>query len=67
MDATKAPQGSPESRRRIARALLMAEPAPLEAGEITDTGYVNQRAVIARRSDLVEDMYAEEDANVLRF
>ncbi|MCK0506174.1 feruloyl-CoA synthase [Aromatoleum anaerobium] len=40
------------------RALLMAEPPSVEAGEITDKGYINQRAVLTRRSDLVESLYA---------
>jgi feruloyl-CoA synthase len=33
------------------RALLLAEPASVDHGEITDKGYINQRAVIARRAD----------------
>ena len=44
--------------RRIARALLMAEPPSLQAGEITDKGYVNQRAVLERRAGLVELLYS---------
>jgi len=40
------------------RALLMAEPPSVEAGEITDKGYINQRAVLTRRRDLVESLYA---------
>ena len=32
------------------RALLLAEPPSLDAGEITDKGYLNQRAVLARRA-----------------
>ena len=32
------------------RALLLAEPASVDHGEITDKGYINQRAVIARRT-----------------
>ena len=35
------------------RALLMAEPASVDAGEITDKGYINQSAVLARRAPLV--------------
>jgi len=31
----------------------MAEPPSLDAGEITDKGYINQRAVLARRANLV--------------
>ncbi len=40
------------------RALLMAEPAAIDANEITDKGYINQRAVLARRAALVEALYA---------
>ena len=41
------------------RAMLMAEPPSVEAGEITDKGYINQRAVLTRRTDLVAALYAE--------
>jgi feruloyl-CoA synthase len=34
----------------------------MDAGEITDKGYVNQRAVLDRRADLVDHLYAEETA-----
>ncbi len=54
------------SSRRIARALLMDEPPSVEAGEITDKGYVNQRAVIDRRGDLVERLYTADDPDVIR-
>jgi len=47
------------SARRIERLLLMDEPASMDAGEITDKGYVNQRAVLARRAELVARLYAE--------
>lgn len=40
------------------RALLMSEPPSVDAGEITDKGYTNQRAVLARRAALVEELYA---------
>ena len=43
--------------RRIARALLLAEPPSIQAGEVTDKGYVNQRAVLERRAGLVERLY----------
>jgi feruloyl-CoA synthase len=39
------------------RALLLSEPASIDAGEITDKGYINQRAVLARRAQLVETLY----------
>ena len=35
------------------RALLLAEPASVDGGEITDKAYINQRAVLARRADAV--------------
>jgi feruloyl-CoA synthase len=41
-----------------ARALLLAEPASIDANEITDKGYINQRAVLARRSAAVQTLYA---------
>jgi feruloyl-CoA synthase len=39
--------------------MLMAEPPQIDASEITDKGYVNQRAVLTRRATLVERLYAE--------
>lgn len=47
------------SSLHIARATLLTEPLSIEAGEITDKASVNQRAVLARRADLVADLYAE--------
>jgi len=47
------------SSNRIARALLLKEPPSLDAGEITDKGAINQRAVLAHRAALVETVYAE--------
>jgi feruloyl-CoA synthase len=41
------------------RILLMAEPPSTEAGEITDKGYINQRAVLTRRADLVVHLYSD--------
>lgn len=47
------------SSMRIARALLVAEPPTIDANEITDKGYVNQRAVLNNRTALVERLYAD--------
>jgi len=47
------------SAARVERLLVMAQPASLDAGEITDKGYVNQRKVLARRAALVEQLYAD--------
>ena len=49
---------NPASSRRVSRALLLDEPPSIDAGEITDKGYVNQRAVLVRRSALVERLHA---------
>ena len=49
---------NPGGSTRIARALLLAEPPQIDAGEITDKGYVNQRAMLARRAGDVERLYA---------
>ncbi|HJV69731.1 feruloyl-CoA synthase [Ideonella sp.] len=40
------------------RALVLAEPPSADAGEITDKGYINQRAVLARRSAEVIALYS---------
>ncbi|MBI3452747.1 MAG: feruloyl-CoA synthase [Rhodospirillales bacterium] len=48
----------PGNSTRIARALLMAEPPSIDANEITDKGYINQRAVLTRRAALVERLFA---------
>lgn len=51
--------GEQGSSRRIKRVLVMTEPPSIDAGEITDKGYVNQRLVISRRAALVQALYAE--------
>lgn len=35
------------------------EPSSIDAGEITDKGYLNQRCVLERRTDLVDRLFAE--------
>jgi feruloyl-CoA synthase len=47
------------SSNRIARAVILTEPPSLDAGEVTDKGSINQKAVLARRAALVEELYAE--------
>ncbi|MFC0284030.1 AMP-binding protein [Camelimonas abortus] len=49
---------NPGSSTRVARALLMAEPPSVDGNEITDKGYINQRATLERRAALVERLYA---------
>jgi len=43
------------------RLLVMTEPPSIDANEITDKGYINQRAVLERRALLVEKLYAGAD------
>jgi len=40
------------------RALITTDPPSIDANEITDKGYINQRAVLDRRAALVERLYA---------
>jgi feruloyl-CoA synthase len=55
-------RSQPGASTRIARVHLMAEPASIDANEITDKGYVNQRAVLERRADLVQRLFADPPA-----
>ncbi len=50
---------APGSSKRIARIVLLAEPPSLDAGEITDKGSLNQRAVLQRRAEAVAALYAQ--------
>jgi feruloyl-CoA synthase len=51
---------------RIRRAILLTEPLSLDVGEVTDKGSINQRAVLAHRAPLVEQLYADPPpANVI--
>ena len=45
------------SSGRIKRVILMTEPPSVDGHEITDKGYVNQRATMERRHDLVAKLY----------
>jgi len=47
------------SSRSIARAMLMVEPPSIDGNELTDKGYINQRAGLERRAALVNRLYAE--------
>ncbi len=56
------------SSMRIARAMLMVEPPSIDGNELTDKGYINQRAGLERRAALVEKLYADhpgEDVIIL--
>jgi feruloyl-CoA synthase len=57
LDSFRAAGGGTSSR--ITRAILAGEPPSLDAGEMTDKGSINQRAVLANRAALVEALYAD--------
>ncbi len=48
------------SSMRVARVLLLVEPPSIDGNELTDKGYINQRAGLERRADLVERLYADK-------
>jgi feruloyl-CoA synthase len=45
------------SSQRVGRALVLDAPPSVDAGEITDKGYINQRAVLTNRADKVAALY----------
>jgi len=48
------------SAGKVERVLLLADPPSLDAGEITDKGYINQRKVLDRRAPYVRRLYSED-------
>ncbi len=54
--------GATGSSNRIERLLLLDEPPSTDAGEMTDKGSINQRAVLARRGALVDGLYSDPPA-----
>ncbi len=58
---------NPASSTRIQRLLLMPEPAAIDANEITDKGYINQRAVLDNRAGDVARLYADNpDGDIIQ-
>ena len=53
------------SANRVARALVLLDPPSIDQGEITDTGSINQRAVLTHRASLVQALYDDADPAVL--
>ena len=52
-------QTSTGSANRIARLCLLADPPTIDRGEITDKGSINQRAVLAQRTDTVAALHED--------
>jgi feruloyl-CoA synthase len=42
------------------RLVLMPEPPSMDRGEMTDKGSINQRAVLANRAALLDELYAAD-------
>jgi feruloyl-CoA synthase len=55
-------QAAAGSSERVARVRILLEPLSLDAGEVTDKGSLNQRAIIERRAALVERLHQSEAA-----
>jgi feruloyl-CoA synthase len=53
------------SSTTVFRAALLDTPPSFEAAEITDKGSINQRAVLAHRSDLIDALYAAPGDDLL--
>jgi feruloyl-CoA synthase len=54
------------SASRIERLVLLEQPPSLDAGEITDKGYLNQRSCLNMRATDVRRLYvAEPDPGVI--
>ena len=49
------------SSMRVKRVVLMADPPSVDGHEITDKGYINQRATLERRKAVVDKLYAGGD------
>jgi feruloyl-CoA synthase len=49
----------PGTSTRFARALIELEPPSIDADEITDKGYINQRAMLSRRAHSIARLYGE--------
>jgi feruloyl-CoA synthase len=49
------------SSMKVKRVLLMDEPPSVDGNEITDKGYINQRAALDRRKAMVEKLYTGGD------
>jgi feruloyl-CoA synthase len=56
----------PGSSERIARVMLLSDAPSIDANEITDKGYINQRLALERRAADVARLYAASpDADVI--
>ncbi|OCX67346.1 feruloyl-CoA synthetase [Thioclava sp. SK-1] len=59
-------RASSGSARRIARAIVLAEPPSVKDAEVTDKGSLNTRKIITRRTALLERLYDNDDPALIR-
>ena len=52
------------SSMRVKRVILMAEPPSVDGHEITDKGYINQRAVLRHRAVELERLYQSNECSL---
>ena len=64
-DALKKLASETGSSTHPTRLMAVSEPPSIDANEITDKGYMNQRAVLERRAALVKKLYASDERVVL--
>lgn len=53
------------SSRRIGKVMLLTDPPSLDAGEITDKGYINQGEVLTRRVAAVRALYSDDASPIV--
>ena len=53
------------SSARVARAIVLNEPASMPAGEVTAKGNLNFRKVLTRRADMLARLYSDNDPAVI--
>jgi feruloyl-CoA synthase len=53
------------SATRIARALVMADPPSMGAGEATAKGNINFAKLLSNRADLLERLYSNDPATIV--
>ena len=54
------------SANRIARFMLMDQPACIDKGEVTDKGSINQRAVLQHRAAQVEALHDDNTPHITK-
>jgi feruloyl-CoA synthase len=58
-------QDGASSSTRIARGHVLVEPPSIDHGEVTDKNSINQRAVLERRSTLIDAIYDGTDPDLI--